>query len=136
MEVSEFVEYQSVMTGLIKWWTSVGHAARGLRSAWASEANFRWHILILLVSAGLAAYLKFSTSQWIALVVIWGLVIVTELMNTAVEKLADIVQPDHAPEIGRVKDISAAAVLVASFTALVAGIVLFLPPILNHFADG
>lgn len=63
--------------------------------------------------------------------VIWGMVIATELMNTAIEKLADLVQSEHDPKIGRVKDISAAAVLVVSITAAAAGVMLYLRPALD-----
>ncbi len=120
------------MTSLIKWWKSVGHAARGLGAAWRSEANLRWHVIILLLSAGLAAYLEFAIWQWIALVVIWGMVIATELINTAIERLADIVQSENDPKIGRVKDISAAAVLVVAIAAATAGVMLYLRPIIDH----
>lgn len=119
------------MMGLIKWWTSVGHAARGFGEAWRSEANLRWHGVILLITAGLAAALNFVRTQWIALLVIWAIVIATELLNTAIEKLADIIQPEIDPKIRRVKDISAAAVLVVAIAAAVAGVLLFIPPILD-----
>lgn len=103
----------------------MGHAWSGLRFAYSGEANFRWHLLALLVS-GIAGWaLELPLWKWIALIVIWGLVLAVELLNTAVEKLADVVQPEHDERIRKVKDLSAGAVLLVAIAATIAGAGIF-----------
>ena len=56
-----------------------------------------------------------------------GLVISLEVLNTAIEKLVDVVSPGYAKEAGLVKDIAAGAVLVAAIAAVIAGGIIFIP---------
>ncbi|MES2629968.1 MAG: diacylglycerol kinase family protein [Bacteroidota bacterium] len=60
-------------------------------------------------------------------------VVCTELINTALEKLTDLVQPDFHPLAGQIKDVAAAAVLVASISAVVCASIVFVPYILHFF---
>ncbi|MNY66215.1 Undecaprenol kinase [compost metagenome] len=56
-----------------------------------------------------------------------GLVFVCELFNTALEALADFASPGKHPQIKKVKDLAAAAVLLSAISALITGIIIFLP---------
>jgi diacylglycerol kinase (ATP) len=92
----------------------------GLRAAASSEAAFRQELIALAISVPLA--LVIATTAWTALALI-GVVLVmmiVELLNTAIEKLADRVTMEHDPLIGRVKDMGSAAV---GLTMLLAGAV-------------
>jgi diacylglycerol kinase (ATP) len=82
----------------------------GLRAAAASEAAFRQELIGLVIAIPLACVI--ATSLWMALVLICVVlaVMVVELLNTAIEKLADRVTTDHDPVIGQVKDMGSAAV--------------------------
>lgn len=62
----------------------------------------------------------------------WGLVLCTEVINTAIELVVDLVSPDHHRLAGLAKDVSAAAVLVAAVTTALVNAVLLLPPILTR----
>jgi diacylglycerol kinase len=61
------------------------------------------------------------------------MVFITEMLNTALEFLSDFVSPDIHPQIKKVKDVAAAAVLIASIGAAVIGLMIFLPKIINLF---
>ncbi|MNY79213.1 Undecaprenol kinase [compost metagenome] len=61
-----------------------------------------------------------------------GIVLIAELLNTAIEVLVDLVSPDIHPKAKIIKDVAAAAVLVSALTAVVVGLVIFIPKIFNY----
>jgi diacylglycerol kinase len=80
---------------------------------------------VLVVAAGF--YFSINATEWIAVIVAIGLVIISEMMNTAIEKLTDMVSPEYNPRAKVVKDLAAGAVLIAALAAAMIGIVVFLP---------
>jgi undecaprenol kinase len=106
---------------------SFRHAGRGIRQAYQRENTLRVHFLaiLLLVLASFATQL--NRFEVIAVTLATGLVIVLELVNTAIEKLADHLHPSEHKEIGFVKDVLAGSVLIASITALIVCIAVFYP---------
>ncbi|MFN3350515.1 diacylglycerol kinase [Pseudorhodoplanes sp.] len=101
-------------------WRATLNTLNGLRAAASSEAAFQQEVIALALAVPLA--LVVATSLWIALALIGVVlaVMIVELLNTAIEKLADRVTLEHDPIIGRVKDMGSAAV---GLTLLVAGAV-------------
>ena len=89
----------------------------GLRAAARSEAAFRQELAVLALAVPLAFIVTEGTWKRAALVGIIAFLLVVELLNTAIEKLADRVSLEREPQIGRVKDISSAAVGVALLMA-------------------
>ena len=75
----------------------------------------------------LGYFLKISTIQWCLVSLATGLILGLELINTAGEKLVDILSPDHDPRYGQVKDILAGGVLVAAAGAAIVGLLIFWP---------
>jgi diacylglycerol kinase len=75
--------------------------------------------------------LKISAIEWIAVGFCIAFVITMEMLNTAIEKLCDVVHKEMHPGIKKVKDIAAGAVLVAAFFSAITGAVIFLPKIIN-----
>jgi diacylglycerol kinase len=104
---------------------SFRHAGRGLTWALSSQANLRVHFGAAVVVLIGALLLRFSTIEFVALVLCFALVIAAELFNTTLEVLIDYAWPEHHPMIGRAKDVAAAAVLMAAAGAAVVGILLF-----------
>jgi diacylglycerol kinase (ATP) len=82
----------------------------GLRAVIASEAAFRQEVILLLIAIPLAFVIATDNWKRLALVSMVVLVMIVELLNTAIEKLADRVTLDQDPVIGRVKDMGSAAV--------------------------
>lgn len=96
------------------------NSLRGLRHAAASERAVRQELAALVVAIPAATLLAGSAWQWAALVGVILLVLAVELLNTAIEKLADHVTPEWNTAIGTVKDLGSAAVFAA---LLLAGVV-------------
>ena len=97
----------------------LGFAWSGLKLAWRRERSVRAHGFTL-VAVLLALVLTRAEALWWALLgLAAGLVIVAELLNSALEALADHLHPERHPEIGAAKDIAASAVLAASAVALI-----------------
>ena len=78
-------------------------------------------------AALLAAYLSVSALEWCALILAAGVVWAAEALNTALERLTDLVSPGHHPLAGQAKDIAAGAVLLAAIAAFAIGAVIFIP---------
>ena len=108
---------------------SFSFAFDGLKKLWKEEHNFRIHFFatILVIIAGLI--FKISAFEWIAVILSIGLVFVTEIINTSIENLSDFVSPGENEQIKKIKDISAAGVLIAATTAFIVGVIIFLPKI-------
>ena len=91
------------------------------------EANFQLELIFAVLTIILGFLLKISLIEWGTILLVIVFVLVLELINTAFEHLADVQKPRLDPVVKLSKDISAAAVLVASLGALIAGILIFGP---------
>ncbi len=107
--------------------TSIGHGVRGIGYTLRTQPNMRIHLLAAIVVAIAGIWLKISAGEWFAVIVAAALVTGAELFNTAIESLCDAVHPGQHPLIGHAKDTSAGAVLVASITAALIGLIVFGP---------
>lgn len=92
-------------------------ARHGLTQAWRRERSLRTHLL----AATLVLLTRPAAIWWAVLTLTVGLVVIAELLNSALETLLDHLHPQQHPEIGVAKDIAAAAVLIASLVALGVG---------------
>jgi diacylglycerol kinase len=107
---------------------SFGFALHGI-AAGSCGRNFRVMLAAALAVAGTAWWLRVPATSVALLVLCLGLVLALELVNTAGEKLIDILCPTHDDRYGRVKDVLAGAVLVAALAAAVAGLLVLGPPL-------
>jgi len=106
---------------------SFRYAINGFRTALFEEPNFLIEVLIGIIALAGAWLLHLTRTETIFIVLCVGLVIAAELVNTAIEDLANKVEPNTDPTIKKIKDLMAAFVLVVSTTALVVGIFIFYP---------
>ena len=106
---------------------SFGYAFKGLGIFFRSEVHGRVHLLAMLLTSFAGYYYQISTSEWLVLCLFFAVIISLEIVNTAIEKLVDLVSPQHNTLAGQVKDLASAAVLWASFFALIAPIIIFYP---------
>jgi len=102
-------------------------AFRGIAALLKSEVHARIHLVATVVVIALGWWFEISRGEWIAVVLATGLVWVAEALNTAIEYVADLAHPDEHPEVKKLKDLAAAAVLFASIVALVVGLLVFWP---------
>ena len=92
-----------------------------------TEVHARIHLAATVAVVALAWWFVIATGEWIAVVLSIGLVWVAEALNTAIEYATDLAHPNEHPEVKKLKDLAAAAVLFASIVALVFGIIVFAP---------
>lgn len=112
---------------------SFGYAWKGIRSFVTQEHN-AWIELAIAVFTLIAGYLfEIRTIEWIAVIFCIGMVLAAEAINTAIERLVDMVSPEKNPSAGNIKDIAAGAVLICSIAAIIIGIIIFLPYVLRLF---
>lgn len=109
--------------------SSFGHAIRGIKTVFKTEQNFRIHTIATLLVLLLSRLLKISKQEFILIILCIASVMVTEILNTAIEKLCDFVSPQYHDKIKTIKDMSAGAVLLMSITALIIGLTIFIPKI-------
>jgi len=107
------------------------HAAAGIVHAFRVETNFRIHVLLLLLTIALGVALHISAIEWLFIAGCSMLVLSMELLNTAVEKLCDLVTAEYHPLIKIIKDVAAGAVLISAAGSVLTGIIIFLPKIIN-----
>jgi diacylglycerol kinase len=106
-------------------------AFHGISYSFRTQLNFRIHCLISLLVIAVCFYLRITSAEWLWIIASMALVFIAELFNTAIETLVDLVSPEFNPKAGLIKDISAAAVLIAAIMALVTGILILLPKIIH-----
>ncbi|WP_067837023.1 diacylglycerol kinase family protein [Amphibacillus sediminis] len=111
----------------------LGYALNGLKFALIHEINMRVHLFMMLIVIAVAIILSISAVEWVLLSLTIGFVFVAELFNTAIEQLLDYLAPERHRLAGIIKDLSAAAVLLASIVAIINGIIIFLPKIIAIF---
>ena len=101
------------------------YAGRGIITA-CGQRNFRFHLCVTAFVIFFAArFYSFPAERWVLLLLTCSAVLVSELVNTALEKLADKVSPEKDPLIRAAKDCAAGAVLIAAIFAVVIGFFLF-----------
>lgn len=112
------------------------NAFNGFFQAVAKERNMKIHIVVAIMVIILGMLFKLDTPRWIAVIIAIGLVFVCELFNTAIELLTDMVSPEYSKQAKRVKDTSAAAVLVSAVISVIIGTIVFLGPIIDLLSFG
>lgn len=106
------------------------YAFNGIWHAAVTQLNFKVHLVCTLVVVVAGYALHISRGEWLWIILCIGMVLVAELFNTAIELLVDLVSPEYNKNAGLVKDMSAGAVLITTITALVIGLVIFVPKLL------
>ncbi|WP_214226907.1 diacylglycerol kinase family protein [Pedobacter sp. B4-66] len=114
---------------MLKFIKGFGYAFSGVAYTFKTQLNFKFHVVALLLIALAGWYFKLSVNEWLWIVVAAAIVLITELINTAIEVLVDLVSPDYNPKAKIIKDVAAASVLIAAIGAVVIGLIIFIPKI-------
>jgi diacylglycerol kinase len=120
----------NILNHLMKILKAFRFAFNGIKICFASETNFKIHAAAATVAVSLGFVLNISGLEWLAIVCSIAFVAALEMVNTAIEKLCDVVHKDFHAGIKKVKDIAAGAVLLAAVSSLVTGSIVFLPKII------
>lgn len=104
---------------------SLRYALRGLAVLLRKEKNFRTQSVIACIVIAAGFTLDISRTDWVVVLICIAVVLSLEGMNTAIERILDKMYPDHDPEIGKIKDIAAGAVLLSAAISAVIGMIVF-----------
>jgi len=110
---------------------SLGYAVVGIRTFFKTQHNAWIHLFSAVIVLIAGILMKVNLNEWCWLLVSIGLVFITEMINTAVEFLTDLASPQIHPLAKKVKDVSAAAVLIAAVTSAIIGLIIFVPKFLK-----
>ena len=108
---------------------SFKYAYCGILEALKTEQNLKIHFLIMIVVVIAGIVYSISKIEWMICIILFGLVITAELINTAIETTVDIAMPRKDEKAKLAKDVAAGAVLVCAITASIIGLIIFLPKI-------
>ena len=120
-------------TGFLR---SFAHAFRGLRTLFQTQRNVRIHAAAGIATLIFGWVLQIRPAEWIAILVCIGLVLAAEAFNSALERLADRLDPNPDPHIRDAKNLAAGAVLIASLIAAIVGAIVFFPKVATLLSDG
>ena len=110
-------------------------ACNGIKVLLREESNALIHCIICALVICVGFILKISLTEWVAVVIVCGCVFAAEALNTAIERLSDVVSPEYNEAIKKVKDLSAGAVLFMAITAAVSGIIIFSPKLISFLCE-
>ena len=113
---------------------SIQYAWKGVRVVFRTEQNFRIQLLIGILVLIAAAFFQFPVWKIIILLLAIGSVLILELVNSIFERLVDAFKPRIHQYVGEMKDIMAATVLLAAAGAVVIGLLLFWPYLVDLFS--
>ena len=109
-------------------------ALQGIIQFLSRDRNGKIQMVIGISAIILGFTVSLSSFQWLLVLFCIGLVISLEMINSAIERFCDLVTTDFHPGIKIIKDVAAGAVLVASITSLIIGLIIFIPALV-HFLN-
>ena len=110
--------------------SSFKYAFQGMFSALKTERNLKIHVTIMILVIITGIVLKISKIEWIICIILFGLVIGGEMLNSAIETVVDIAMPDINPKAKFAKDAAAGAVLVFAIASAIIGFMIFGPKLI------
>jgi undecaprenol kinase len=127
-----FLEKQ-VIHGKHSLFKSFECSAKGVARVALTQRSFRIQLLIfaLVIIAGFIFHI--SNTEWLFVILISGMVLSLEMINTALEYIIDLVTEEYRVHVKHIKDITAGAVLISSLIALIGGLIIFIPYLLALF---
>lgn len=108
---------------------SFKYAFNGLIDAYRTEQSVWIYIPVSLIVILMGFLLKISTFEWLIIILILGIILSLELINTALEAVVDLATEKYHPLAKKAKDTVSAAVLVFAITAVIIGLIIFIPKI-------
>ncbi len=110
---------------------SFKYAFKGVFYVIRTQTNMRIHLILTLVALFLGWFLKINKIEWLFITLAIFAVLVSEMINTAIEEIMDLLYPKFNTKVGIIKDIAAGVVLLFAVFAIIIGAIIFLPKIIN-----
>lgn len=112
---------------------SFKYAFTGIAILFKTQPNAKIHLVFMFLVILAAWFFSISVTEWCLILFAIGFVLAAETFNTALEFLTDLVSPDYHELAGKTKDVAAGGVLIAAITAIIIGLVVFLPKLATFF---
>ncbi|MGM0457034.1 diacylglycerol kinase family protein [Sodalinema sp.] len=117
-------------------WASFRYATQGIGYAFATQRNFRIHVLIGSIALGLGLSLNLEAVKMAVIALTIGLVLALELINTAIESVVDLTAQQTYHDLAKIaKDCAAGAVLVGAIASLIVALSLLIPPLWTRLSS-
>ena len=113
---------------------SIKYSVNGLKLAYKNEGSLKLHAIMCIVIIVLGIVLKISVIDWLLSLIMMGIILGIELLNTSIEACVDLVTTDDHPLAKRSKDIASAAAFMMSMMTLVGELAIFIPYIIAFFS--
>lgn len=113
-----------------KYSDSFKFAFQGLRVSFIQEKNIRFHIIFSIVVIIFAILLSLSQTEWLFILFTIAGMIALEMINTAIERVVDLVTEQYHPLAKQAKDIAAGAVFIYAIFSIIVGLIIFIPKLL------
>ena len=110
---------------------SFGYAFEGIFTGIKKERNMKIHCLAMLCVVAAGFVFRISVSEWCICLILFGMILSLELVNTAMEAVVDLVTKEKKPLAKIAKDTAAGAVLVSAIAAAIIGCIIFVPYLLE-----
>lgn len=112
---------------------SMSYALQGIMTCIQQERNIKIHLAVMVIVIICAIVLKITVTEWLICILLFALVISLEIINTAIEAVVDLCTQDYHPLAKLAKDAGAGAVLISALAAIIIGMMIFIPKILERF---
>ena len=110
---------------------SLGYAISGIIQCIQKERNIKIHLVFMFLVLICGFLFRLSITEWLVCILLFGLVISLELVNTAIEAVVDLCTQEYHPLAKIAKDTAAGAVLISAIASVVIGLIIFVPKILS-----
>lgn len=102
-------------------------AWNGICEAFKKERNFQIHCYVGMLVIIWGFFLRLTAMEWVVVLLAIAIVLITELLNSVIERIIDYVKPEQHPKAKIIKDMAAAAVLIAACLAVMIGCIIIIP---------
>jgi undecaprenol kinase len=116
-------------------WKSFSFAISGIHNTILNERNIRIHLFISIIVIGCSIFFSITKVEWLFVLSAIGGMLALELINTAIERLVDLVTMEYHPLAKQAKDIAAGAVFLYAIFSVIMGLIIFLPRLLGFLFD-
>lgn len=123
------------MISFSKLFRSFRHAGSGIMETLKTEQNFKIHVLCGILIFIFALFTGISNTEYIAIIISVSILLILEIINTALEKVIDIIKPRVHQYAADIKDILAGAVLLSALSCAIVVLFVFMPYILKYLSN-
>jgi len=116
---------------IFRFWQSLRDASRGVDYVFHHEQNFRLQIFLALLTLLLTFFFNLRGYEIILIILLIVLVLILELLNSVLEKFIDLLKPRLDYQVKIIKDIAAGMVFISSIGALIIGVIIFWPHVIE-----